>query len=142
MKSEFNPELPHQENVKVAIEKILGQKITLGRRKKTEADQRKALFSTIISKIVEAEERSGMLDEALGVNLNNYNKIFFEIIDSFLNFSFSKEQIKLIDFFLYDRYNADGTMIELRDKSDFPIKLDNTDDLWNLLKGLENATKQ
>lgn len=135
---EFSPDKSHQENVKIAIDKIIGQATNFKKRKKSEEDQKRIMFKRIIEKIIEAEERSTMIDEVFSIDFNKYNTVFFEIIDEFLNYSFSKEQIKIINFYLYDRYNADGTVSELRDNNDEYIKLDTADDLWYLLKKIEN----
>lgn len=135
---EFSPDKSHQENVKIAIDKIIGQSTNFKKRKKSEADHKRIMFKKIIEKIIEAEERSTMIDEVFSIDFNKYNNIFFEIIEEFLNYSFNKDQIKIINFYLYDRYNADGTMSELRDNNDEPIKLDTADDLWYLIKKIEN----
>jgi hypothetical protein len=75
------------------------------------------------------------------IDLTRYNKLFFDIIDDFFKLNFNKEQIKLIEFYLYDRFSPDGSVLELLDVTNKKIKLDSIDDLWNLLKSMENESK-
>lgn len=141
MSKDFNPENSHQENVKIAIDNIIGETTNLKKKKKNDADQKRILFKKIIEGIVSAEERSIMLDEAFSIDLNKHNSLFFEVIDSFLKYNFTKEQIRLIDFYLYDRYSADGSVLDLIDENKNVVKLDTTDDLWHLLKAMETNAK-
>jgi hypothetical protein len=72
------------------------------------------------------------------MDMSKYNNLFFDIIEDMLALHFSKQQINLINFFLYDRYSAEGAVTQLFDKNGDPVKLDNADDLWQLLKTVKN----
>ncbi len=139
MSSEFNPDNTHSQNVKVAIDKIIGSSTKLRKKKKMGMDYKKrAVFNRIIHSIIEAEERSTVLEETFFVNLNRYDRIFLDIINDFFELYFTKEQIDVINFFLYDRYSPGGTVLNLVDNNNNIIKLDNVDDLWFLLKKMED----
>jgi len=133
MKNEFDPKNTHHQNVKVAIDKIIGQKTTFKRVKKTQEDQRRILFGRIIEAVILVEERTISIDEGYQLDLQKYNQAFFDIINDFWQFSFSREQMNLINFYLYDRYCADGSMLNLVDDQDNIVPLNTTDDLWFLL---------
>ncbi len=142
MSKEFDPEKSHEENVKIAIDKILGETTSLKKKKKNDSDHKKIIFKKIIEGIVTVEERAIMIEEAFSIDLNKYNSLFFEIIDHFLKFNFNKDQIKLIDFYLYDRYSVNGSVLDLIDEKNNVVKLDTADDLWHLIKGMENNAKE
>jgi hypothetical protein len=133
MKKDFDPENSHDQNVKIAIDKIIGQETSFRRLKKTQEDQKRILFCRIIDNIVMAEERAISLDEGYQIDMSKYNEMFFDIITSFLSFSFSKQQINLINFYLYDRYCVDGAVLDLIDDEGNVVLLENANDLWYLI---------
>jgi hypothetical protein len=134
MKKEFDPSNTHDQNVKVAIDRIIGQETTFRKVKKNQEDQKRILFCKIIDNIIIAEERSIMLDEGHNMDMNKYNQIFFDIITDFFSFNFSKKQINLINFYLYDRYSADGSVLDLVDDNNNIVPLETSADLWYLLQ--------
>jgi hypothetical protein len=134
MTEEFNPEKSHEENVKVAIDNIIGQKTNLRKKKQSGEDQKRVTFNKIISSIVEIEERTIMIDETLSIDLNKYNQPFFDLVDNFFKLVYNKEQINLINFFLYERYAPDGSIMELVSSTGSVVNLNTADDLWFLLK--------
>jgi len=133
MKKEFDPENSHDQNVKVAIDKIIGQETSFRRLKKTQEDQKRILFCRIIDNIVMAEERAISLYEGYQIDMSKYNEMFFDIITSFLSFSFNKKQINLINFYLYDRYCVDGAVLDLIDDEGNVVLIENANDLWYLI---------
>lgn len=141
MNKDFDPENSHQENVKVAIDKIIGQATNIKKRKKTEQEQKKVLFKSIIDHVIESEQKVSLLHEMFSIDLSSYTNIFYDIIDEFFKYSFSKEQIKIINFYLYDRYSPDGSILQLKDENDNIINLDTPEDLWYFIKSMENVPK-
>jgi hypothetical protein len=137
MKEDFSPEKSHDENVKVAIDKILGQPTNLKRKKKSAEDHKRVLFCKIIDRIIMAEERAIGLDEAFGLNLEEYNQVFFDVIQDLLSYSFNREQMNLLNFYMYDRYCADGTVLDLVDEDGNHVPLDTATDLWFVIKNAE-----
>jgi hypothetical protein len=80
MKDQFNPDEPHEHNVKVAIDKIIGQTTEIKRKKRSELDQKRILFKRIIEGIIDSEQRTTAIEEAFMIDFNKYNKVFFDII--------------------------------------------------------------
>ena len=137
MEEGFSPEKSHDENVKVAVDKILGQPTSIRKKKKSAEDHKRVLFTRIIDNIVRVEERSIAIDEAFEIDLTKYDRTFCDIIDDLLRLNFTKEQVKLIDFYMYDRYCADGTVLDLIDEKGEKVALDTPTDLWFLIKNVE-----
>jgi hypothetical protein len=137
MEEGFSPEKSHDENVKVAVDKILGQPTSIRKKKKSAEDHKRVLFTRIIDNIVRVEERSIAIDEAFEIDLTKYDRTFCDIIDDLLRLNFTKEQVKLIDFYMYDRYCADGTVLDLIDEKGEKVALDTPTDLWLLIKNVE-----
>jgi hypothetical protein len=79
-----------------------------------------------------------MLDEIHDLNLAKYEQPFFDVIEDLLALHFSKEQMKLINFFLYDRYSADGSLLCLtNNETGDELKLDSPEQLWEILKNVK-----
>jgi hypothetical protein len=133
MRKDFDPENSHDQNVKVAIDKIIGQETSLRKLKKNSEDQKRILFNRIIETIITTEERSVMLGEGYKMDMTDYNQPFFDIITDFLSYSFNKKQVNLINFYLYDRYCADGSVLDLIEEDGSILPLNNSNDLWYLL---------
>lgn len=134
MEKEFNPNNTHDQNVKVAIDKIIGQETSFRKVKKTQEDQKRILFCKIIDALIVAEERSIMLNEGHNLSLDTYNQLFFDIITDFFSFNFTKKQVNLINFYLYDRYSPDGSVLDLIDENENVVPLETSADLWYLLQ--------
>jgi hypothetical protein len=133
MRKDFDPENSHDQNVKVAIDKIIGQETSLRKLKKNQEDQKRILFNRIIDTIITTEERSVMLGEGYKMDMTDYNQPFFDIITDFLSYSFNKKQVNLINFYLYDRYCADGSVLDLIEEDGSILPLNTSNDLWYLL---------
>lgn len=134
---DFNENNSHAENVKVAIDKIIGQKTSTKRIKRTEEDRKKIAFCKAIDSLVYSEERQIMMMEAHNIDLVSYNSTYYDIIDSLFSILFSKEQIKMIEFFLYDRYTADGEILTITDQEGNPVNLETASDLWDVIKNIK-----
>jgi hypothetical protein len=134
MKKEFDPSNTHDQNVKVAIDRIIGQETSFRKVKKNQEDQKRITFCKIIDNLILAEERSIMLDEGHNMDMSKYNQIFFDIITDLFSFNFNKKQINLINFYLYDRYSPDGSVLDLVDDNNNIVPLETSSDLWHLLQ--------
>jgi hypothetical protein len=134
---EFNENNSHAENVKVAVDKIIGQKTSTKRIKRTDDEIKKIAFCKAIDDLVYTEERQILMVETHNIDLTSYNSTYYEIIENLFSIMFSKEQIKMIDFFLYDRYTADGETLSITDQEGNTVALDTASDLWEVLKNMK-----
>ena len=138
MVERFDEKRPHQENVKIAVDKVLGKATTLKRVKKSDDDRKRALFSKILNKLVSVEERSVQINEVYDIDNSKYDNAFFDIIEDLFSMLFTKEQRNLIEFYLYERYLPNGTVVDLTNERGEIVKLDTPEDLWELLKTIKN----
>lgn len=133
MNNSFDNSKSHEDNVKISIEKIIGQPTSSKRVKKTNDEIRKGKFRAIMEMLQFVEERQIIMNEMHGIDMIKHNEPFFQIIDEFFALLFNKEQIKLINFYLYDRYTADGAVLSLLDENDNAVPLETPDQLWDIL---------
>ena len=125
-------------NIQDLIEEILGCKVGIRRKKISNEGFDKHFFIKIIDNIDYVFNRSFLVEADLGINLKGYDEPFFETIDMLLEMNYNKDQMEVVNFFLYGRFNADGTINSLVDEENGDVViLDTAEDLWNVLEDLK-----
>src|ERR1700749_4706657 len=113
---EFSKDKSHEENIKVSIDKILGTNTVIKRTRKKAEDHRKALFCRFIDSMIFLNNRGQELDNDFLLDMTKYDSVFYETIETVLELSFTKKQIQIIFFYLYERVDEDGKVKELIDE--------------------------
>ena len=135
---DFKISLPHIENVRISLDKILNSKLKIKNKRKVEFSSTKVVFMKLIDEMVKIGSREADLVEMFEINLINYNDAFYSIIDNFITYTFNEKQASLIKFYIYDKTNANGTMNVLYDsETDGDIVLNNSEDLYNMIESLK-----
>lgn len=116
-----------------AINNILKTKTQLKRKKKSLALQNKALFISLINEIGFVLAREKALFIEFGIDKSAYDDAFFSIIDNLIQIKFGKQVMELINFYLYERVNPDGSINHISDEKGNEIILNNVNDLWELV---------
>ena len=125
-------------NVQFSINEILGVKTGIRRKKVTKDNFDRDSFTQIIENIEMLYHRSFAVETGLGIILASYDESFFETIDMLLEMNYNYEQLQVINFYLYGRYNEDGTINTLVDEETNDIMILYTPiDLWNVIKELK-----
>lgn len=127
----------HDENIKRSIDTILGTNTVIKKGKRSADDIKRDLFCEIIELIMAVEERSIIMAEMYHTDLSTHNNIFFAIIEKFFLFSFNPDQHRIIQFYIYERYRPDGSIIDLLDKHKNSVPLNTHGDLWYFLKTIK-----
>lgn len=123
---------PYQ-NIRQAIDQLLNTKTIVKRKKQTKQVQTRDLFIGVINSLQMMTTRSTLLFADLRLDFGTYDEPFYEIIDALFLMKFGKNACELINFYLWERENTDGTLNYPLDENNNPIPLDNAQDLWNLL---------
>lgn len=132
---EFSKSNSHEENIKVSIDKILGSDTVIKRSKKNAEDHRKALFCQYIDAMLFLGNRSAELDSTYFMDMAKYDGLFYETIETVLKLSYNKKQIDIIYFFLYERIDVEGHILELEDNvTKEPIVMNTPEQLYESLK--------
>jgi hypothetical protein len=124
----------HAKKIKSTIENIIGAGATLKRRRKTEEDLTRERFEKIIISLEEIGVRSALLEEEFELGLNKYEEKFYSIINDLLFLYVGKRALDVVEFYLLDRFNPDGTENHLTDETGSIIPLQNPTDLWNVIQ--------
>jgi hypothetical protein len=131
------------EGIKLSLEDILNADFTVKRKKKTELDVNKELFSKIILTLERLNGRSNILASDLDIDLVKYDEVFYEVIDNLLLLNFGKEISEIVFFYVYDRIDPEGNITYLQDTNGNPVILETVNDLWYLIQNIKkNAEKR
>lgn len=131
----------HVNGIKKSVDDILGTDTFLKRKKKSEDDMNRERFEKIIQTLEEVEVRAMILGNDLKLDFTEYDEKFYFVIDSLFHMHFGKEGAEVIFFYLYDRINPDGTPNGLMNDDGDVIELTSPNDLWHLLKAIQNKEK-
>ena len=125
------------DDIKKAVDTLLKINSTVKRKKKAHIDKQKDLFIGIIIALQAVQTRTILTQTELKLDFSTYDEMFLQIIDSLILLHFGKEGYELISFYLYEKFNPDGTVNDLFDDNDELIPSDTPDDIWNLLMKLK-----
>ncbi len=87
----------------------------------------------------ETVEREAFLANEVGADFREHNNVFYEIINGLCVLKFGPELTRIIDFYAYEMVNPDGTLNTLKDDQGRVVKLDNAEDLWNLIQKINST---
>lgn len=119
--------------IQTAINEILNVKSLIRRKKKSQSDKKKELFTSIVNAIEHVSNRQNLMYVDLQLDFTTYDESFLDIIDALVILHFGKEGAELIAYYLWDRVNPDGSINPLIDENNNPIVLETASDLWETL---------
>lgn len=117
-----------------AVDHLLNVKSVAKRKKKNENDKKREIFFQLINSIDQINVRQALLFADLRVDFSTYDEKFFEVIDGLIQMSFGKQCADLIGFYLYDRFNVDGSMNPILTEDGRELYLNDPYELWDLMK--------
>lgn len=133
----FSGQNSHEENVRISISEILGQPTSIRRVKKTNEDKKKTNFINLISVLRDVEDRDMMMLGMMGIDMDNHNNPFYTAIDILMEMSFSKDQINIINWFLYDRVFTEERIDDLYDENEQIIPMNTIEELYKYIKKIK-----
>lgn len=80
-------------------------------------------FETIITSMQELQKRDTQLND-LGVDLLEYNELFYKTIELLMRKAFSAYHVEWIEWFLYERITPGGEILKAYDEHDKEICYD------------------
>ena len=100
----------------------------------------KKLFVETIKLIKEIETRRDFLESEIGMNVTGYEDKFFQVFENLLRIAFTKEQINLLNLYIYELSpdkEWDGTIV-LKNNKDKEETFDfkTPEQVWAVIKNL------
>jgi hypothetical protein len=130
------------EHLQEQINQIIGVKSTLKRRRKNREDIQRNIFLNVIPLLEHAINRGTILESDFNIDVTKYEELFYQIIDSLIYLHFDPKAAEFILFYLYERFNPDGTVNFVLDAEGNEVMLETTEDLWNLVQFIETNPKR
>ena len=124
--------------IQKTINDILGAKSGLAKKRPSIRDKNREYFNVIINSLAHLNSRSISLKHDYKIDFIEYDEIFFNVIEALMKLHFNKEQRSIIEWFLYDKFLPDGSILVLSDEiTGKEIPTDTPNDIWELIQQYE-----
>lgn len=120
--------------IQTAVDAILNVKSIAKRKKKNDSEKKRELFFQIIHSMEEMNVRQSILFADLTLDFSSYDEMFFKVIDQLILLHFGKKAANLIDFYLYERINPDGTINPVYSENGDELYINDAYQLWDLIQ--------
>ena len=120
-------------DIKKAIDALLKINSTVKRKKKAYVDKQKDLFTGLIMALQAVQTRTILTQTELKLDFSSYDEMFLQVIDSLILLHFGKEGYEVISFYLWEKFNPDGSINDLYDEDENIIPSETIEDIWNIL---------
>lgn len=128
-------------DIKKAVDQLLKTNSTIKRKKKAYQEKQKDIFISIITALHAIQARTHLSYSELGVDFSTYDELFLQVIDALILLHFGKDGYEVISWYLYEKFNADGTVDELYDDDNKLVPTNTVSDIWNVLQTLKNKSE-
>lgn len=125
---------------KKKLRQILHSVYPLGYRIATKTPSRetmnKKLFVEVLTQLKEIEDRRDFMETEIGMDMTQYEDQFFAVIENLMKMHFSKEQLALIQLYLYQlvpEEDWDGTITIEVGKKEERVNFQKPEDVWNVI---------
>jgi hypothetical protein len=101
----------------------------------------KIIFVKVLTNLKKIEDRKDFMVEEIGMDMTAYEDQFFEVIEDLFKMTFNKEQLALIQLYLYQLMpdkEWDGTItIENKNKEENEVEFKSPSDVWKVINSLK-----
>ena len=100
----------------------------------------KKLFIQVMKQLRQIEERRDFMAEEIGMDMTSYEDQFFSVIENLMKMHFKKEQLALIQMYLYQLVpdkEWDGTITIEKNKKEVTVPFKQPEDVWEVIKKFE-----
>jgi hypothetical protein len=112
------------------FDKILGSKVSIKDNiNKTE----ETLFVHFVNKLDETHIDDEKLYESSGIEIGRYTNPLWDVIENILKLLYGEESADLIQWYILDRFNPDGTIVPIEDENGKQYKFNTPEDLWSYI---------
>lgn len=96
----------------------------------------KKLFIGVLKQMRQIEERKDFMAEEIGMDMTAYEDQFFNVIEDLMKMHFNKEQLALIQMYLYQLVpdkEWDGTITIEKNKKEQSVPFKQPSDVWEVI---------
>ena len=126
------------DQLKKDLKNILKIKGTVTRQRPVKGLIKKEAFCRFIENYKFANDRTLLLKTDFAVDFVNFEEAFVQSIEALLEVSFNKSQVQIIQWWLYDKWNAGDEVLQLNNvETGDEIPSDTPEELWDLVQSLK-----
>lgn len=129
-----------KKTIRQVINNYLQTKVTLRERSVAQDILDKKLFINSLTLLREIEDRRDFMEEELGVDLSVYEEKFLQVIENLFKLHFSKEQLALIQHYVYvipTIQDWDGKVDITDGKAIITVDFETPEQVWNVITSLK-----
>ena len=120
--------------LKQSLDQLLQADTSIKRKNKKAFDQKKELFLSLVNQLEYCVHKSYLLEKDFSIDLSKYEENFYQVIDSLILMAFGKQVYELLSFYIYERWNPDGTQNGvIIEETEEEIMIENAEELWLLI---------
>ena len=123
-------------NLKIGFDTMLNADTIIRRQKRNTKSQKKTLFLNIINSYEQLLIRSEKLEYGFALDLSKYEEPYFKVMDELIMINWGENIYQLISFYLYERFNDDGTENFVVGEVGEEIFLKDPEDLYKVINML------
>ena len=97
----------------------------------------KKLFIGVLKQLRQIEDRRDFMADEIGMDMTTYEDQFFRVIEDLMKMHFNKEQLALIQMYLYQLVpdkEWDGTITVEKNKKEETVPFKEPSDVWDVIK--------
>lgn len=99
----------------------------------------KKLFVGVLKQLRQIEERRDFMAEEIGMDMTTYEDQFFRVIEDLMKMHFNKEQLALIQMYLYQlvpdkEWDGKITVVDNKTKKEREVEFKTPHDVWDVIK--------
>jgi hypothetical protein len=119
------------EDLKKLFNIILGTNVNI----KDNIDESEELvFHSFIKKLENSYKIENEVFESGGIDLTKVTDGLWFVVENTLKMLYGEEAVEIIIWYIYDRFNPDGSIVPLEGPGDKQFILKDSNDLWNYIK--------
>jgi hypothetical protein len=125
----------HSKDLKKLFNLILGVDVDI---KDNINQSEEIIFKNFIDKLEESYKMENEVFETSGINLEKITDGLWFVIENTLKMLYGEVAGEMIIWYIYDRFNPDGSIVPLEEENGKVFLLKDSNDLWSYIKYKSN----
>lgn len=131
--------------IRTHVNSYLKAKVQIKEKEMAKELIHKRLFLDSILLLKEIEDRRDFMEAEFGLDMSIYEEKFLQIIENLFKMNFNKEQMSLIQYYLYTTPTIedwDGTILLSDGKDTMSVEFETPEQVWNVITSILKADKK
>jgi hypothetical protein len=122
-------------DIKKLFKSILGTEVNI---KDNIDESEETIFKVFIEKLEKSYKIENKVFEESGIDLTKVTDGLWFVLENTLKMTYGQDAGDIIIWYIYDRFNPDGSIVPLEGPNEKQFILKNSNDLWSYIKYKSN----